>query len=114
MRDVGHTLLVPYPMLKVWGDGGGRRPPTYFLRGTAPHLFVEDNVEDRGRPPTCFWSVPPLFLSVLSQSGGRGGADVVEIKMKKIRKNMVKETVFGYVKLESGKKGQENEKLECV
>ena len=49
------NIIVIEAVLKVWGDGGGRRPPTYFKR-------------DR-RPPTYLWisgwmygSVPPLLL----------------------------------------------------
>ena len=47
-------------VLKVWGDGGGRRPPIYFSGGTPSyHLFVDERGTLGGR-----WGdgVSPLFV----------------------------------------------------
>ena len=58
-------------MLTVWGDGGGRRLPTYFSRGTAsPHLFVDKWVDGVRRPPASFGASPNFCWG----NGGGGTA----------------------------------------
>ena len=53
-------------VLKVWGDEGRRRPPTYFKRGTASsHFFVDKWLFVWERPPTSFGASPTCFVGVI-------------------------------------------------